>query len=165
MDQSRVNIPNLAARALDLSEAPGAAELARRLAALGGLPVPAREETVEYLVSALVGALEHIPIRPVAWSWGEFHNGGTTPIGEIGRGEDWERLASIAIDLGLDARVPKMHGDETLTPRQALARNLMQATEDTLLEVQRRLEAAGISPYGHEGLPRRGGRQPGRFNE
>lgn len=85
----------------------------------------------------LTKALRQIPVSEVAWSWGEFYNGGIQPLYDISHANDWQRLATCAIDLGLDEQAPKMRpGEDTLSPRSALARNLSDATDRLLKGVR-----------------------------
>lgn len=96
-------------------------------------------------------ALSYIPFSNVAWSWGEFYNGGIQPMYDIGREKDWPRLALCAADLGLAERHPRLRkADETLTPLEALSRNLGDGIDRLLAAVRERLEAAGFSPCGDQ---------------
>ena len=123
--------------------------VARKLAEIAGLRPPSRPESVEFLVATLLRAANEIPTVPAAWSWGEFHHAGISRVHELIQADDPVRLAICAADLGLaDQASP----NSTDTPRQALARNLMEATEALLRSISERLEAAGISTYGHKGL-------------
>ena len=120
--------------------------VANRLAEIAELGPPTHDETIEFLVEVLRNALEEISNT---WSWGEFHNGGIQPLYDISREKDWHRLAVCAVDLGLDAQPARvMTRDEVLSPRDALARNLGDATDRVLRQIKDRLEAAGVSPYG-----------------
>jgi hypothetical protein len=140
-----IAIDERTAKALRLTSLDGRA-VANRLAEIAELAPPTRDETIEFLVEVLRDALKQISNT---WSWGEFHNGGTQPLYDIGREKDWHRLAVCAVDLGLDAQPARvMTPDEVLSPRDALARNLGDATDRLLREVKDRLEAAGVSPYG-----------------
>jgi hypothetical protein len=127
--------------------------VADRLAEIGGLQIPTRDETAEFLVEVLLKALRQIPSSGAAWSWGEFHNGGIQPLFDISREQDWQRLAVCAVDLGLDGQPARTRPGEVLTPRAALSRNLTRATEQLLHIVRERLEAAGVSPYGEPTIP------------
>jgi hypothetical protein len=72
----------------------------------------------------------------------------------IGQEKDWMRLAACAVDLGVDDRAPRLYtGDEALTPRGGLARNLTEATDRLIAGLKQILEEAGIDAYGHEGYP------------
>jgi hypothetical protein len=125
--------------------------VAARLAELGDLQTPSREETEEFLLDVLIGAVRQIPRSGAAWSWGEFHNGGLQPLSATSGREEWLRRAICAIDLGVDEQPPRTRPGEVLTPRKALARNLVAATERILEVVRDRLEADGVSPYGWSG--------------
>jgi hypothetical protein len=128
--------------------------VADRLAEIGGLPAPSRAETVELLVEVLLKALRQIPTTGAAWSWGEFHNGGTQPLYDISHHKDWHRMAVCAVDLGLDAQAPRPRQGRVLSsPRAALSANLTDAIEGLLHEVRVRLEKAGVTPYGRQGTP------------
>ena len=127
--------------------------VADRLAQIGDLRTPTREETEEFLVEVLLNALRQIPSTVGAWSWGEFHDGGLQPLYDMTREEDWPREAVCSVDLGLGEYPAPMRPGESLTPRLALARNLTAATEALLRAIRERLEAAGVSPYGHRGFP------------
>jgi hypothetical protein len=127
--------------------------VADRLAQIGELRPPTRDETREFLVEVLRSALRQIPSSNVAWSWGEFHNGGLQPLYDISRENDWPRQALCAVDLGLGEQPAPTQPGETLTPRLALARNLTKATERLLRQVRERLEAAGVSPFGQATTP------------
>jgi hypothetical protein len=105
------------------------------------------DRKAEFLVDVLLHALRKIPASGAAWSWGEFHNGGLTPLYAVTE-DDWRRLILSAVDLGLDKRVPATTPGATPTPREALAGNLLAATEQMLTVVRGLLEAAGVSPYG-----------------
>jgi hypothetical protein len=47
----------------------------------------------------------------------------------------------------------ELSSDVADTPRRALSQNLMETTERLLQGLRKRLEAAGISTHGHQGLP------------
>lgn len=124
--------------------------VAARLAEIGGLEKPTRSETEVFLIETLTNALSEI-LPGAAWSWGQFHNSGLSPLHAIHRAEDWPCHALYAADLGVDDRVPRNRPEDPpggLTPRMALARNLLDATEHLLHEVRVLLEAAGVSTYG-----------------
>lgn len=123
--------------------------VARKLAEIAGLRPPTRLESVEFLVATLRRATNEIPTAPAAWSWGEFHHAGIFPAHELIQSDDPVRLAICAADLGLADQASPNSAD---TPRQALSRNLMEATEALLRSLRERLEAAEISTYGHQGL-------------
>ncbi len=127
--------------------------VAERLAQIGKLRTPTRKETEEFLVEVLARALRYIPSSNVAWSWGEFHNGGLQPLYDMSRENDWPREAVCAVDLGLGEHPAPTRSGEILTPRLALARNLTQGTEQLLRAVRERLELAGVSPYGEHTPP------------
>jgi hypothetical protein len=146
------DIDERTARALELPALDRKA-VADRLAQIGELRPPTREETRELLVEVLRSSLRQIPSSNVAWSWGEFHNGGLQPLYDISRERDWTREALCAVDLGLGEQPAPTHPGETLTPRLALARNLTKAIERLLHEVRERLEAAGVSPFGQAKTP------------
>lgn len=148
------------ARALELTTLDRKA-VADRLAQIGELRPPTREETRELLVEVLRSALRQIPTSNVAWSWGEFHNGGLQPLYDMSRERDWAREALCAVDLGLGERPARTRPGETLAPRLALARNLTEATERLLHEVRERLEAAGVSPFGQTQHRRLSCEEPG----
>jgi hypothetical protein len=126
-----------------------AESVATKLAEIGGLRTPTRPETVKFLVATLERAASEIPTGPAAWSWGEFHHAGLFPAHELIQSNDLVRLAICASDLGL---ADESCVGPTDTPRQALSRNLVAATETLLQRLRERLEAAGISTYGHEGV-------------
>lgn len=110
MSEERADIPDLVARALELPGLDRVA-VANRLAEIAELPIPARSETVDYLVDTRLAAVAYIPSQPVAWSWGEFHNGAR------GRLTRWTDTASLpALDLQRD--VP-MTGRVVLEPHKA----------------------------------------------
>lgn len=123
-------------------------DVAHRLAKLADARPPTRPETQEFLVQVLLHAVRKIPSSGAAWSWGEFHNGGLTPLSGIAEDDDWRRLMRCAIDLGLDEKVPATRSGSIPTPREALVGNLVAATEHMLRAVRGLLEAAGVSPYG-----------------
>lgn len=152
MTRDDIDVNEDTARALGLSRL-DRQTVANRLAELAALRPPTQNEAQEFLVAVLLTALSYIPSRGTAWSWGEFHNGGIQPLFDIDRAKDWQRLAICAVDLGLDARPPRTRPGEELSPREALARNLGDATEGLLHEVRKRLEAAGVSPYGQPTVP------------
>jgi hypothetical protein len=119
--------------------------VANRLAEIGGLRRPAREETQEFLVEVLLKALRQIPSSRVTWSWGEFHNGGIQPLYDASRpGERW-RWAVYAADLGLTDDQAQDTGEDATAD---LAQRVGQATEALLHELRVKLESAGVSPYG-----------------
>ena len=122
------------------------------MAEIGGLGLPTQSATVDFLVEVLLKALREIPSSGAAWSWGEFHDGGLQPLYDISREKDWYSLAVATIDLGLADARPTIREGEILSPIGSLARNLTEATEGLLHEIRLRLEAAGVSPYGHRGL-------------
>ena len=142
-----VDLDERTAKALELTSLDRKA-VANRLAQIGDLRPPTREESQELLVEVLVNALRKIPSSGAGWSWGEFYNGGIQPLYDISRGNDWLREAICAVDLGLGEYQPRTRPGETLTPQLALDRNLIDATERLLQRVRERLEAAGVSPYG-----------------
>lgn len=147
-----IDIDERTARALGL---PGLdrKSVADRLAQIGELGKPTRDETEAFLVEVLLDALGEIPSSGAAWSWGEFHNGGLQPLYDMSREKDWPRLALCAVDLGLGEQPQMTRNDEALTPRGQLSRNLTKATEELLQAVRERLEAAGVSPYGQPTTP------------
>jgi hypothetical protein len=147
-----IDIDVRTARALGLTRFDRTA-VADRLAEIGELRTPSWAETEEFLVAVLSYALGEIPSSGAAWSWGEFHNGGLQPIYDMTREKDWPRLAVCAADLGLDGQPPTTKDGETLTPRDGLSRNLIEATERLLQVVRRRLETAGVTPYGPSTTP------------
>lgn len=125
--------------------------VAQRLAEIGELRAPARRETEEFLLEVFLTALSYIPRTSAAWSWGEFYNGGIQPLYDISREEDWARLGLCALDLGLGDEPVRVGDGELVSPRVALAKRLMEATEKLLRGVTEQLETAGFSPYGHRG--------------
>jgi hypothetical protein len=147
-----IDIDERTARALELTALDRAA-VADRLAQIGGLRTPTRQETRDFLVDVLRSALRQIPSSNTAWSWGEFHNGGLQPLYDISREKDWAQWAAYAVDLGLAEQAPPMRDGETLTPLDGLSRNLIGAIERLLHEVRERLEAAGVSPFGQGTTP------------
>ena len=123
--------------------------VASTLADIGGLRSPTRSESVEFLVATLRQAAHAIPTAPAAWSWGEFHHAGIYPAHVLIRADDPVPVALCAADLGLADLASPASAD---TPRRALSLNLMSATEQLLRNLHERIEAAGISPHGHQGL-------------
>jgi hypothetical protein len=148
MHRQEPDINRRIAEAIGLSSSAPQA-IARTLADIGGLRPPTRSESVEFLVATLRQAANTIPTVPAAWSWGEFHHAGIYPAHELIQSDDPVRVAICASDLGLADRVSPDSAD---TPRRALSLNLMEATEQLLRRLHERLEASGISPYGHDGL-------------
>jgi hypothetical protein len=149
---SEITIDERTANALGLTRLDRTA-VAHRLAELGGLSRPAQAQTQEFLVDVLMKAVSYIPATGAAWSWGEFTNGGIQPLFDIDRAHDRLRLATCAVDLGLDTRPPRTRPGETLSPREALSRNLTEAIEGLLEVVRTRLEAVGVSPQGQRAAP------------
>ena len=94
-------------------------------------------------MEVLVKALRQIPSSGAAWSWGEFHNGGTQPLYDMSRHP--ERWAVYAADLGLAEGAPVAMAD--CSP-DGLARAVSQAIEHLLGTLRKELEQAGVSPYG-----------------
>ena len=128
--------------------------VARRLAEIANLQAPSRQESEEYLVEVLLNALSQIPRVPAAWSWGGFYNHGIQSMYDIGREEDWVRLAICAVDLGVADHTPTLYGGEDgLTPLGGLSRNLTDATDRLIAGLRELLEAAGLGVYGHQGFP------------
>jgi hypothetical protein len=123
--------------------------VARKLAEIAGLRAPTRAESVAFLVATLRRAVDAIPTVPGAWSWGEFHHAGTFPADELIQSDDPVRFAICAFDLGLADQASSNSAD---TPREALVRNLMEASDALLRSLRKRLEAAEISTHGHRGL-------------
>jgi hypothetical protein len=149
---TQIEIGDWTARALGIP-ARDQSSVARRLAEIAGLDAPSRPTTEEFLIAILLGALREIPRVPAAWSWGEFHNAGLQPLYDMTKRKDWPGWAAVASDLGLDEEPAVTETGEVLTPRAALSRSLIAASERLLLRVRELLEAAGVRTHGHEGFP------------
>jgi hypothetical protein len=149
MNAQDADISPKIAEAIGLSSlAPEA--VAAKLAEIGSLRAPTRPESVEFLMATLRLAVNEIPAVPAAWSWAEFHHAGIYPAHELVQSDDPVVIAICASDLGLaDQPSP----NSAATPLRALSRNLVEATERLLRDLQKRLETAGISTHGHQGLP------------
>jgi hypothetical protein len=147
-----IKLDERAARALSLARL-DRKSVADRLAEIANLRAPTRQDTQEFLVAVLRSALRQIPSSEIAWSWGEFHNGGLQPLYDLTAKKDWVQWAVYAVELGLAEQPPARREGETLTPLDGLSRNLIAGIEQLLQEVRLRLEAAGVSPYGPAATP------------
>lgn len=129
--------------------------VASRLAQLGGLREPTRPETKDLLVSVLVRATSRIPDFPAAWSWVEWYHAGTAPLDEMTRNNEYIPIAICAEDLGVAERPspPAPWDDGPVSPRLQLLRNLTDAVERLLHELEQILKAAGIDDHGWMGRP------------
>lgn len=147
MEADPVHIDGFYAEAIGLEGlAPKA--VAARLAELADLPKPSHDETISLLVEMLTRALRQIPSQGGAWSWGEFYNGGISPLHEMSGEEGARRMAVCAADLGLDDQPTQARPGEILTGDMAVARNLTDAIERLITALRAQLEAAGVSIHG-----------------
>ena len=152
MMANEIDLDERTARALELTRL-DRKTVADRLAQIGGLRTPVRNDTEGFLVAVLLSALSQIPSSAAAWSWGEFHNGGLQPLYDLSDKKDWAQWAVYAVDLGLAEQLAPTRDGETLTPLDGLSRNLIGAIERLLHKVRERLEAAGVSPFGQATTP------------
>jgi hypothetical protein len=147
MIANEINLDERTARALELTRL-DRKTVAGRLAQIGELRTPTRNDTEGFLVAILLSAVSQIPSSRAAWSWGEFHNGGLQPLYDLSDKKDWSQWAVYAVDLGLGEQLTPTRDGENLTPLDGLSRNLIGAIERLLHGVRDRLEAAGLSPDG-----------------